>query len=164
MVGIAISMIIYIIVGFFSIFNSISMIGIFIFIYLFSSSVATIIFYVAYRNVGIVEKGVNVLYSSILIMFTFNTIEFVTSSSSYLQNAVNELLVITLIIIGILYIVLSFFNTGYPRWYRKFSITIGMLMLGASVLCFFVPSIGNLVLIIFLSASKIVAKFAKESQ
>ena len=162
MISLVILVIYYIAQGFFNIFNSISMFGLFVFIYLFSSSLATIIFYTLYRNIGIVEKFVNIIYSVVIIMFTVNTVGFVLESDSFNQSAVNGLLIVSLILMGVIYMILSFFNTGFPRWFRKFSVIIGLLMIGGALICMVTPSWGTPLLILFLSTTMIVRSFLEE--
>jgi hypothetical protein len=95
-------------------------------------------------------------------MFTVNTVGFVITSDSFNQLAVNELLIVSLMIMGVIYAILSFFNTGFPLWFRKFSFIIGVLMIGGAIICLYTPSIGTTLLILFLSTSMILRSFLEE--
>ena len=149
---------VYIILAFFDIFNLLSMIGIFVFLSLFSSSLATIIYFALSRRIGIVEKVVNTFYSIVVIMFSLNSIPHVMESSICNLEVIGDLLALTLFIIGCPYIVFALINTGFPMWYRKFNILVGVITLLISLISLAAPLFGYVFLTILLCLMNIMNK------
>ena len=154
---------VYIILAFFDIFNLLSMIGIFVFLSLFSSSLATIIYFALSRSIGIAEKVVNVFYSIVVIMFSLNSIPFVMESSICNLEVIDDLLALTLFIIGCPYIVFALINTGFPMWYRKFNILVGGISLLISLISLAAPEFGYMFLTILLCLNNIMNKVFEET-
>ena len=154
---------VYIILAFFDIFNLLSMIGIFVFLSLFSSSLATIIYFALSRSIGIAEKVVNVFYSIVVIMFSLNSIPFVMESSICNLEVIDDLLALTLFIIGCPYIVFALINTGFPMWYRKFNILVGGISLLISLISLAAPEFGYVFLTILLCLNNIMNKVLEET-
>ena len=154
---------VYIVLAFFDIFNLLSMIGIFVFLSLFSSSLATIIYYALARNIGISEKVVNAFYSIVIIMFTTNSIPFVMESPISNLDVIGVLLALTLFIIGCPYIVFALINTGFPMWYRKFNILIGCISLLISFISLVAPEFGYVSLTILLCLNNIMNKVLEDT-
>ena len=154
---------VYIILAFFDIFNLLSMIGIFVFLSLFSSSLATIIYFALSRSIGIAEKVVNVFYSIVVIMFSLNSIPFVMESSICNLEVIDDLLALTLFIIGCPYIVFALINTGFPMWYRKFNILVGGISLLISLISLAAPEFGYVSLTILLCLNNIMNKVLEET-
>jgi len=149
---------VYIILAFFDIFNLLSMIGIFVFLSLFSSSLATIIYFTLSRRIGIVEKVVNAFYSIVVIMFSLNSLPHVMESSICNLKVIGDLIALTLFIIGCPYIVFALINTGFPMWYRKFNILVGGITLLISLISLAAPVFGYVSLTILLCLMNIMNK------
>lgn len=149
---------VYIILAFFDIFNLLSMIGIFVFLSLFSSSLATIIYFTLSRRISIVEKVVNAFYSIVVIMFSLNSLPHVMESSICNLKVIGDLIALTLFIIGCPYIVFALINTGFPMWYRKFNILVGGITLLISLISLAAPVFGYVSLTILLCLMNIMNK------
>jgi hypothetical protein len=149
---------VYIILTFFDLFNLLSMIGIFVFLSLFSSSLATIIYYALSRSIGIAEKVVNAFYSIVVIMFSLTSIPHLMESSICNLDVIGDLIALTLFIIGLPYIVFALINTGFPMWYRKFNILVGGITLLISLISLAVPVFGYVSLTILLCLMNIMNK------
>jgi hypothetical protein len=162
LISILIIFIAYVILAFFDFFNIISMMGLFVFSGLFSSSLSTIIFYILYREIGITERLVNVFYSVVILMFTTNAMDFLFQSNIFNIALVNDYLIITLLILGFIYVLSYIFTTGYPIWYRKGNVLIGIIAIGFSLINFIVPLIGYGFLVVFLSTVMIINKYQVE--
>ena len=154
---------VYIILAFFDIFNLLSMIGIFVFLSLFSSSLATIIYFTLSRRIGIVEKVVNAFYSIVVIMFSLNSLPHVMESSICNLKVIGDLIALTLFIIGCPYIVFALINTGFPMWYRKFNILVGGISLLISLISLAAPEFGYMFLTILLCLNNIMNKVLEET-
>ena len=149
---------VYIILAFFDIFNLLSMIGIFVFLSLFSSSLATIIYFALSRSIGIAEKVINTFYSIVVIMFSINSIPHIMESSICNLDIIGDLIALTLFIIGCPYIVFALINTGFPMWYRKFNILMGFITLLISLISLTAPVFGYVSLAILLCLMNIMNK------
>ena len=149
---------VYIILAFFDFFNLVSMIGIFVFLSFFSSSLATIIYYALSSSIGIAEKVVNIFYSIVVIMFSLNAIPHIIESSICNIEVIGDLLALTLFVIGCPYIVFALINTGFPMWYRKFNIIIGSITLLISLISLAAPVFGYVSLVILLCLMNIMNK------
>jgi len=149
---------VYIILAFFDFLNLVSMIGIFVFLSFFSSSLVTIIYYTFLRSIGIAEKVVNTFYSIVVIMFSLNSIPHIMESSICNLEVIGDLVALTLLIIGCPYIVFALINTGFPIWYRKFNIFVGSITLLISLISLAAPIFGYVSLAILLCLINIMNK------
>ncbi len=162
LISLAVIFIMLIFLAFIDSLNIISMIGVFVFSGLFSSSLSTILFYISYREVGLAEKAINVFYSVVIALFTLNAIEFLLKSSIYNAHIVNNYLAYILLIFGSVYILSYFVTKYYSKWYRMSNLLIGITSIVLFLIGFTTSLIGYEILIVLLCAVMVLNRYHAE--
>ena len=153
--------ILYLISAFFDSTNSLTMLAFFILMSLFSSALSVIIYNSMPLKVGFSERLVNILHSFIIVMFTAVSIFYATQKPFFIKEVINNLLILTLFIIGCSYIVFGLININFPKLFRQFNILIGFISIIFSLITITVSIVllGYLFLIIILCTLTVLSKF-----
>lgn len=155
--------ILYLILAFFDSTNSLTMLAFFVLMSLFSSALSIIIYNSSPLIISFSERLVSILHSFIVITLTAISIYYATQKPFFIKDVINNLLILTLIIIGCCYIVFGLINTGFPKLFRQFNILVGGISLLISLITIAVPILGYLFLIIILCTLMILSRIVSEN-
>jgi hypothetical protein len=142
--------ILYLILAFFDPTNSLTMLAFFIFMSLFSSALSVIIYNLSPLIISFSNRLVNILHSFIIIMFAAISMYYTTQKPFFIKEVINNLIILTLIIIGCSYIVFGLINTGFPKFFRQLNILTGFVSILLSLITIAVSILGYLFLIVIL--------------
>ena len=159
--------ILYLILAFFDPSNSLTMLAFFVLMTLFSSALSVIIYNLLPLKVSFSERLVNILHSFIIVMFTAVAISYATQKPFFIKEVINNLLILTLIIIGCSFIVFGLIYTGFPKVFRQFNIFVGFILTGFisiifSLITIAVPILGYLFIIIILCTLTVLSNILGE--
>lgn len=148
----------YLILAFFDSTNSLTMLGFFILLSIFSSALSEIIYNSLPLIINFSDRFINILQSFVIGMFTAVSIYYAIEKLFILKEVIINLLILTLIVIGCSYIVLGLINNGFPKLFRQSNILAGFVSILLSVITTIVPALGYLFLIIILCTVMILSK------
>lgn len=154
--------ILYLIFAFFDPSNSFTMLSFFVLMTLFSSALSVLIYNLLPLKVSFSERLVNILYSFIIVMFTAVSLSHATRRPFFIEEVINNLLILTLIIIGCSYIVFGLISTGFAKVFSQFNIFLGGISIIFSLITIVVPILGYLFLIIILCTLTILSQILEE--
>ncbi len=152
----------YLMLAFFDSTSSLIMLGFFVLLALFSSTLSVIIYNSLPLIINFSERLINILQSFVIGMFTAVSIYYTIQKPFFMKEAMINLLILTLIVIGCSYIVLGLINTGFPKLLRQSNIFTGFVSIILSVITTVVPALGYLFLIIILCTLMVLNKVLGE--
>jgi len=148
----------YLILAFFDSTNSLTMLGFFILLSIFSSTLSEIIYNSLPLIINFSDRFINILQSFVIGMFAAVSIYYAIEKLCIVKGVIINLLILTLIVIGCSYIVLGLINTGFPKLFRQSNILAGFISILLSVITTIVPALGYLFLIIILCTVMVLSK------
>ncbi len=152
----------YLMLAFFDSTSSLIMLGFFVLLALFSSTLSVIIYNSLPLIINFSERLINILQSFVIGMFTAVSIYYAIQKPFFMKEAMINLLILTLIVIGCSYIVFGLINTGFPKLFRQSNIFTGFVSIILSVITTVVPALGYLFLIIILCTLMVLNKVLGE--
>lgn len=152
----------FVIMAVFIPFDSIRVLVIFILITLMSSSLVNIIYSLASRFMRFSEKLTNFVYSFLMFLFTSVLVMFSIAKPVYSKIVVMNILIISIFIIGGIYIILGLINTGFPKWFRLSNLILGLFTLLLSLIALTFPLLGYSFLAIVITALLTIMKILDE--
>jgi len=156
-------MILYLILAFFDPLNSLTMLAFFVLMTLFSSALSVIIYNLLPLKVSFSERLINILHSFIIVLFTTVSISYAIQKPFFIKEVINNLLILTLFIIGCSYIVFGLIYTGFPKLFRQGNILTGFISIIFSLITILVSLfLGYIFLIIILCTLTVLSKISEE--
>ena len=143
----------YIILAFFDSINVLLLLSIIIIIFIFCYALITIIFNLSPVLLSFLQRVNNILPAIMLFMLTSSAIIDNTTQPRFNTEVINILLMLTLLIIGCIYIGFVLINTSFPKWHRQINILIGFLSIILSLITIIVPVLGYISVIIVICAA-----------
>ncbi|MHA1671192.1 MAG: hypothetical protein ACTSV5_11550 [Promethearchaeota archaeon] len=116
---------IHIILAFFSPIYISNLLIIIIVIFIFNFALTTIIFNLLPISLNFSGRAFNILPSIVLLMFASVTILYNISRPIFNTEVIEISLILTLIVIGCIYIGFALINTAFPKWHRQLNIFVG---------------------------------------
>lgn len=152
----------YLILAFIDSTNSLTMLAFFVLMSLFSSSLSVIIYNLSPVIISFSIRLVNILHSFIIFLFTITSLYYATQKPFFSIDVINNLIILTLIVIGCSYIVFGLINTGFLKLFRQFNILTGFVSIILSLITIIVPVLGYLFLIIILCTLMLLSRILEE--
>jgi len=91
-------------------------------------------------------------------MFTVVSIFYATQKPFFIKEVINNLLILTLIIIGCSTIIFGLISTGFPKFFRQFNILTGFISIILSLITIAAPILGYFFLIFILCTLMVLSK------
>lgn len=152
------TILLYLILALFSPFDAFTTLVVFTLIALMSYSLANIIFSLATGFMSISERIMNVLHSSIISLLTLVSVMLSMEKHMFNIEIIMSFLILSFFIIGGIYIVFGFMNTGFPKSLRLANILLGIITLLLSLVALLFPLLGYLLLTIILTSLTVIKK------
>ena len=151
----------YVISSFFSPFNSLTTLTIFILIALLSYSLVNIIFSLTPGFMSVSERIINILHSSMISLLTSVSLVLSMEKPMFSIEVIMSYLIISFFIIGGVYIVFGLINTDFPKNLRLSNLIFGFITVLFSLIALIFPLLGYLLLTI-INISLMIIKTALE--
>ncbi len=149
----------HIILAFFNPINILQLLTVIIAIFIFSFSLITIILNLSPILLSLSRRVNSILSSITLLMLSSVIISDTIPRPDFNTEVIHILLILTLLIIGCIYIGLALINTSFPKLYRQINILIGSVSIVLSLITMAGSILGFLFLIIVICALMIMDKF-----
>jgi hypothetical protein len=148
----------YIILAVFMPFQAFTTLVIFILIALLSLSLVNIFSGLVVGVMGVSERVITVLHSSVILIFTWISLTISMQKPMFSTEMVMELLIFSFYMIAGVIIIMGVVNRGYPNWFRISNFIFSGVTILISLIARTQPSIGFILLTLIITALFVLVK------